>query len=180
MWRRAKHGLFYFPPRSLLSVQVRGTKAVTSPVAILKSAALDASVTGWMVDWTCPIPPQGLWIAHGKSAHSGSNRSCGNPAGFPAGPGQAPCWDCCHTAASKATIKWSRGCGPQLVCRTTPPSWQPAVHFEDSLVHDRKIWKWLSQLNYCAPSANLLCRVGKGESCWIRTVPHCKVLFFWS
>jgi len=57
---------FYFTPRSLISVQVRGAKAFTSLVAILKSAALDTSLlqAGW-------------WTGHAQ-AHP---TSCGSPMG---------------------------------------------------------------------------------------------------
>lgn len=59
MQRRAKPGFFfYLPEGSLISVQVIGNGAFTSLVVILKSAALDASLRGWMVDCTCiRLPP---------------------------------------------------------------------------------------------------------------------------
>lgn len=58
--------------------------------------------TGCMAGWMCSTPPQIVGIPHGKSPLSASDGSSGNPSSFSAGPGQAACSKCSHTAVFKA------------------------------------------------------------------------------
>lgn len=131
------------------------------------------------MDWRCTTPPCVLWITHGKSAHSGSNGSCGNPSSFPAGPGQAACCNCSHTAVLKAMINSpeARDHRPSVEAHCLSGSLQCVLRIG---------WYMTGKFGNHCPSWTVVlpvqtCCAGKekGESCWIRTVQHCKVLFFW-
>lgn len=165
---------FCFPPRCLISVQITGTKVFTSLAAIPNSAALDILLlqVGWQAG-CARTHPKSCGSPLGNQHIAALTGAAGIPSAFQGDQDKLPVASA-PTQQSSRPWQMAQRLGTTAALRTTLPFQQPVIHFEDWLVHDRKIWKSLSRLNFCASIANLLCQ----ESCWVRAVLHCKVPFF--